>query len=62
MDNLLRDEVEERQARLEWMMANHQAAQRRRLVECGMKLWRRTEAMLRQDGMALTIRPRSTTN
>jgi hypothetical protein len=43
MDNLLRDHVEEKQARLERMMAEYD---RRRLVEYGIKLWTRTEVAL----------------
>lgn len=62
MDNLLRDDVEEREARLERMAADHQAARRRRLVEYGIKLWRRTETMLRQNGAALAARPPGTIN
>jgi hypothetical protein len=40
MDNLLRDDVEERQARLERMILEYD---RRRLVECGIKLRTRTD-------------------
>ena len=35
--------TEERQARLEAMMAEFRAAQQRRLVNVGRALWRRTE-------------------
>jgi hypothetical protein len=40
MDNLLRDDVEERQARLERMIVEYD---RRRLVECGIKSRTRTD-------------------
>jgi hypothetical protein len=37
------DNVEERQARLDAMIAEFRAAQQRRLVKAGKALWRKTE-------------------
>lgn len=44
MGNVLRDNVEEKQERLERMIAEYE---RRRLVERGIRLWNRTEEELR---------------
>ena len=45
-----RNDSEERQARLDWMMEEFRAAQQRRVVKAGIALWNRTEAA--QQAMA----------
>jgi hypothetical protein len=50
-----RNDSEERQARLDWMMEEFRAAQQRRVVKAGIALRNRTEAA--QQAMASVERP-----
>lgn len=50
-----RNDSEERQARLDWMMEEFRAAQQRRVVKAGIALWNRTEAA--QQAMACVEPP-----
>jgi len=47
------DNLEERQARLDAMIAEFRAAQRRRLVKVGKASWRRTEETQRSPSAAV---------
>ena len=50
-----RNDTEERQARLDWMIEEFRAAQKRRLIKVGIALWNRTEAA--QQAMACVQPP-----
>ena len=47
------NDLDERQARLDAMIAEFRAAQERRLVEVGKALWRRTEEVQRSPSTAV---------
>ena len=48
-----RNDLDERQARLDAMIAEFRAAQQRRLVKVGKALWRRTEEAQRPPSAAV---------
>lgn len=58
-----RDDIEERQARIDVMVAEFHAARQRRLVKQGMVLWNRTKAHARAlAGTPTAILPPSKVN
>ena len=50
-----RRDTEEREARIELMMEQYGAAQRRRAIKRGLALWKRAEDLLQERAHAATL-------